>query len=397
MNDEKKSSQGEFILVESPVAIIEPVGGHGGMDHYDFGLLSGLRNAGVDAALYTCEQTVDYEGHRIIRYFDKVYDKSLSKFMRLMLFAKGLIYSLADAHAAKSKLVHYHFFGVGGLEAMMLMAARIAGFRILVTVHDIESFSVRTKLSGAMRIFYKIADAYIVHNESSKREFLSTTSIDERKVNIVPHGNYLHVLGDRWEQSDARAELKIPQDKKVVLFFGQIKDVKGLDLLLEAAARVNAELSDLFLLIAGRPWKTDFSRYHSIIREQGIEEICRLEIRYIPDEEIPLFFAAADMVCLPYRKIYQSGVLLQAMSRGKPVIASDLPGMVEMIDDGKNGFLFKTEDVESLAEAIRRAFGSDQILSQCGEAALEKARDQYGWDAVGILTRNVYTQLLTRS
>ena len=91
----------------------------------------------------------------------------------------------------------------------------------------------------------------------------------------------------------------------------------------------------------------------------GLHENVRLDIRYIPDEQVSNYYCAADFVVLPYKKIFQSGVLLMAMSYGTPVITSNIPGMTEIVTDGINGLTFQSEDVASLAASLLGALSMD--------------------------------------
>jgi glycosyltransferase involved in cell wall biosynthesis len=136
------------------------------------------------------------------------------------------------------------------------------------------------------------------------------------------------------------------------------------------------------LIIAGKPWKDRFDDYARIISDQGLTDRVVPIIRFIEDEERTLLFIAADVNVLPYRTIYQSGVLLMAMSHGLPVIASDLPANREVIEAGVNGLLFESERPEALAEQVNRFFEDSALQKRMGERAIETISREYDWNTI---------------
>ena len=106
---------------------------------------------------------------------------------------------------------------------------------------------------------YRLAHRVIAHNRISSDELKDRLHVPEDKIAVIPHGNYLHDLRPMPSTVIAREKLGLPPQAKVLLFFGQIKDVKGLDILLSAMPTVLRHYSDAVLLIAGKPWKTDFA------------------------------------------------------------------------------------------------------------------------------------------
>ena len=131
-----------------------------------------------------------------------------------------------------------------------------------------------------------------------------------------------------------------------------IKKVKGLELLLHALSTVVEKNPNVILVIAGRVWKNNFSVYQKIIDENNLSEYCIIHNKFIPHEDVDHYYASADLVVLPYKRIYQSGVLMMSLSYEKVVLVSDLPPLIEVIDDEKNGFVFRSEDVFSLSEKL---------------------------------------------
>jgi len=137
------------------------------------------------------------------------------------------------------------------------------------------------------------------------------------------------------------------------------------------------------LLIAGRVWKSDFSRYAELIELHALAPHCTLHIRYIEDAEAAYFYLCADLVVLPYLRIYQSGVVLEAMSHGSPVLVSDIPGMLEVIDDERTGFVFKSGDPAHLSQRIAEAFTVPGHSTQVARAGLRAVQERNDWSRLG--------------
>jgi glycosyltransferase involved in cell wall biosynthesis len=174
------------------------------------------------------------------------------------------------------------------------------------------------------------------------------------------------------------------------LFFGQIKKVKGLDLLLKALPEVVNKHPKVLVVIAGKVWKDDYSAYRKIIEESGLQDYCIERIHYISNEEVPLYFASADLVVLPYRKIYQSGVLLMAMSYAKPVLAADLDGMREIIRDNETGFLFRQGNARALSERIQQVLQNPAEMDRIALKGYEHVRSNFSWEGIGARTAECY-------
>ena len=121
-----------------------------------------------------------------------------------------------------------------------------------------------------------------------------------------------------------------------------------------------------------------------------------LRADFIPDDETEVYFKAADVLVLPYRHIYQSGVLFLGHSFGLPVLAADVGSLKDEIVEGKTGFVFRPEDPADLAKAIERYFASDLYadLNNRRQEIRDYATERHSWDVVGQMTMNVYAGLL---
>ena len=377
-------------------AIIEPVGGHGGMNYYDFGLCRGLVAAGVTPTLYTCDATEVVPGlpFAVKAEYRGVFGRDPA-WRRGLRYVRGSLRALIGARIAGNRLAHFHVFQVSVLELFNVALAKLLLMRVVITAHDVEAF--RGEWSSLKSWVYGLADCVIAHNLVSQRELVQVLGIPERKIHVIPHGNYLGDIKPLPPAGSARAKLGLPPEAPVLLFFGQIKEVKGLDLLLDALAVVKSSVPEVLLLIAGKMWGQDFADYQAQIDHLGLGHNCITHIRYIADDEVAAYYAAADLVVLPYRKIYQSGVILMAMSYGKPVLASNLEGMAEVIDEGVSGFLFRTEDSADLAKQLLSVLADPAGMQRVAGNGLVLMRDAYAWERIGRLTAGCYASALRSS
>jgi len=237
-----------------------------------------------------------------------------------------------------------------------------------------------------------------VHTEKMKRELVEEFGVRGTRITVIPFGINNSVPDTVLTPGMARQRLGIREDSKAILFFGNIAPYKGLEYLIAAFRLVLARNEDYQLIIAGRP-KSD-EAYWSAIRDGISDEVEKgrvlLKAEFIPDDETEVYFKAADVLALPYRHIYQSGVLFLGYSFGLPVLAADVGSLRDEVVEGKTGFVFKPEDPAELARAIERYFASDlyRDLSGRRQAIREYATKKHSWDTVSRLTTSVYAGLL---
>ncbi len=269
------------------------------------------------------------------------------------------------------------------------------------------------------------ADVLVVHarseGEEAERRVRGRAAVE---VTFLP----VHELGGEVpSRLTARAELGVAS-KNVALFFGHVRPFKALDVALRAWAKLRTE--DALLLVAGEAWWKGEEEYRRLARELGLchserseesgragramnefgaahpprsladarddgagarDDRVRFDFRFIPDSEIATYFAAADVVLAPYRIEAQSGVALTAFHFARPVIATTVGGLPEIIREGENGYLVPPDDPDALARAIDGFFAQGDRASMERAAAAAAAR--YSWEEYG----RVFTHLVTGS
>jgi glycosyltransferase involved in cell wall biosynthesis len=165
-------------------------------------------------------------------------------------------------------------------------------------------------------------------------------------------------FGDPMPRAAAREQLDLPAEAPVLLFFGFVREYKGLHVLLEALPQVLDAYPEARLVVAGEAYD-DPERYRSIIRREGIEHAVTWNDGYVPGEAVPAYFSAADLVVQPYVTATQSGVAQIAFHFETPMVVTDVGGLAEVVPDGDAGLVVPPEDPEALAEAIARFFAEE--------------------------------------
>jgi D-inositol-3-phosphate glycosyltransferase len=368
------------------IAVIEPVGGHGGMDYYDYGLAMGLGANDVEVFFYTSSNTKVRVFPNVITlfYFKNMWKRNF--FIKVSKYVVGHCLAIRDVKNREIKIIHLHFFTFRLIDLLILRYARLKDLKVIVTIHDITSFDEKAN-SIIERNCFKYINGIIVHNQSSLKALNNKYDVSVPKT-IIPHGNYLPFIDDI---SNIKKESR---GKFTLLFFGQIKKVKGLDILLEALSIVNNKGCQIELIIAGKAWKSDLNQYKELIKKLKIEDIVTTDFRYIPDEEVASYYKQADLVVLPYREIYQSGVLLLTLSYGKPVLCSDLEPFKEIIIDNESGFLFDNGSPRHLAAKIEEIVLDRDNLRRVVGNTNSMIRDSYDWIKIGGLTKTFYSEIV---
>jgi glycosyltransferase involved in cell wall biosynthesis len=180
----------------------------------------------------------------------------------------------------------------------------------------------------------------------------------------------------------SRSERDLPSEARIALFLGLIRPYKGVDLLLEAWHRLPAGCN-WHLVVAGEPWGDQGKRLRRQVDRLGIGARVRLELRWIPEGEVGSWLAAADLVVLPYRSGSQSAVAPLALGAGRPVVASRVGGLPEVVHHGVNGLLVEPGSVDALA----------RVFAELDDAQLaELTRGARDWR--GTITWNSYASAI---
>jgi len=378
------------------VYYVDPVGGHLGMHYYDFSLCRELTKKNIKVILQTCDETQKYIDslNFPVRFpFKRIYGDRWKIFRGLRYF-RGLFKIIFSAKKERASILHFHFFHFPPLDWIVMKFVKKLGLLIIITAHDVVPFDSDQKEIPWLKRLYHTADIVIVHTQESFKEINKKFNLREEKIKVIPHGPFLTFSEKNTISRDAaRIKLGISKNIKVILFFGQIKKVKGIGHLIAAFPKVLEAVPESLLVIAGPEWRHSFREYAGIIQDLGIQSKVLTRIEYIPEEEVTLYFSAADVVALPYIKIYQSGVLFMAHSFAKPIVASAVGGLAEVIRDGETGILVPPADEKALADALIDVLKNRQKANELGIKGKKTAAEVYGWAAIAGQTADLYCSI----
>jgi D-inositol-3-phosphate glycosyltransferase len=227
------------------------------------------------------------------------------------------------------------------------------------------------------RFAFRAVDHFIVHSDAVERELLRVDP--HAKHTKLPHGIF-EIFGEAMSREDARSILNLPQDAPVILFFGYIRKYKGLDILLRALPAVLERMPALRVVIAGEFYGNE-EEHRTLITSLGIpEKNLLLATDYIPNDEVSKYFAASNVVVLPYRSATQSGIVPIAYQFGRPVIVTDVGGLRESVTDGVSGLIASEATPDAIANAVLSFF--DEQMEGKLAAGVADQRKKYSWDAL---------------
>ena len=221
-----------------------------------------------------------------------------------------------------------------------------------------------------IRKLFKEVDGFIVMSEQVEQELLD----------LRPSANYIKVFHPILNDISIKDKITSKSnlglaDKKIILFFGLVRKYKGLEVLIEANKYLTDKLTDYQILICGESY-SNIKFYNQIIEKNSIGNEIKWVNKFIPDDEVSTYFSASDLVVLPYLSASQSGIIPLAYSYQKPVVASDIKGIKEMILEGKTGYLFEKNNAKILSEKIENFFKNEKDHS----TEIEKFRERFSWD-----------------
>jgi len=221
--------------------------------------------------------------------------------------------------------------------------------------------------------FARSVDGFI----AMSKEVMSDLELFDRQKprEFCPHPLYDH-FGELTPKAIAKERLGLDNQTNYLLFFGFIRDYKGLDLLLKAMADESIRALKLKLLVAGE-FYTDSRPYSEIIKENRLEDSVIMANDFIPDSQVANYFNCCDIVVQPYKDATQSGVTQIAYHFEKPMITTNVGGLAEIVPDDKVGFVVNP-DVNEIADAIVRFYTEKREIEFIGEIKTEKLK--YSWE-----------------
>lgn len=249
--------------------------------------------------------------------------------------------------------------------------------KVLFVCHNVfphERFPMDRFLTKAV---LRQGNCYIVQSKTDAQDLQSVIKNPVFRQTVHPTYNAFKLQDLSKEQ--ARSLIAIGQEQKVLLFFGFIREYKGLSYLLQAMPDVIRKVKDARLLVVG-----DFSgpeeknRYLDMVQQYKLADAVKVYDGYVSDKEVEKFFAACDLVVLPYISATQSGIAQIAYGFEKPVIVTNVGGLPDVVDDGKTGYVVEAGSPAALADAVIRYFAQNK--EEEFTQNVKKQAYRFSWD-----------------
>jgi len=250
----------------------------------------------------------------------------------------------------------------------MLTRARIVYLCHNVVAHEagwVDRFATRLALSTG--------HGFVVHSQEDADNLRAIRPL--AVVRKSPHPTYDVFAARGLSREAARRALDLPPDERVILFFGFVRPYKGLEVLLKALPAVLRQMP-VTLLVVGEFWRGE-AEARALIDRLGIAASVRLINRYVPNEEVERYFAAADVVALPYVSATGSGICQIAFGHRRAVIATSVGCLKEVVAEGRTGLIVPPGDPDALAAAVIRFF-RDRLRDRF-EGEIDRRQDRFGW------------------
>ncbi len=254
------------------------------------------------------------------------------------------------ANRADALIFHWwHPFFAPAYQAIIRTAPK-ASARLAIC-HNVLPHDKGAMFKHAIKFGLAGFDGYVVHGDSERDDLLRL--FPKAKILKLFHPIYDIFSGEDTSKAEARQRLGISLDTRMILYFGLIRPYKGVDTLLKALPMLS-EVDRLKCYVVGEVYSG--KEELEMLMAKLPAERATLVDSYIPNESVSDWFRACDLVVLPYRSATQSGIIPIAYRCGRPVVATKVGALPDVVKEGETGYLVEPNDPEALADAIRRYF-----------------------------------------
>lgn len=359
-------------------------GGWGGIAHYAFNLANALGELGTDVGLLT---NTRYELEALPRRFDvdACFDGA-ARYPRLVLTLVRRLAKLAP------DVVHLQSPLSTRFDAFLWPLVRTR-YPLAITAHNVRSHEGTGWERGALWRCLRGADGVVVHTRESAEAVRER--LPRARIAVIHHGDYAFFgAGRPADRAAARARLGLPARARILLAFGAIRPYKGIHGAIGALPRIRARHPDAHLVVAGPLLVGTEDEYRTAIARAGVADAVTFRPRYVPHDEVLLYFAAADVAIYNYRDVTDSGSLRIACALGTPVVATAVGGFREFLTDGVTGRLVDPEAPGRLADAVSELLADPAAAARLAHAARGLATRAWSWADSAKATLDFYHAIL---
>jgi glycosyltransferase involved in cell wall biosynthesis len=360
---------------------------------YDRALARGLASAGHQVTLHGRRLGADDNGAAGINLLADFYrvagSRAVAALPRLArLGIKGVDHAwsmtqlLRRLRRSRPDVIHFQWLALPLVDGALLAAfQRIAP--LVLTVHDTDPFNGDPTSGLQQHGFARCLatfDRLIVHTAQGQARLLQRGIPADRLI-MLPHGLLTQ---------PTLAPADPMTGPLTFLLFGKVKPYKGVDVMIEAFARLPPALqSQAEVRVVGKPYM-DMAPLHALATSRGVGRRISFEQRFVHDDEVDALFGPGAVAVFPYREIEASGVLFLALAHGRPVIASDLGSFSDTVTDGVHGHLVPADDIAALTDALAHVIADRGFAASCASSARSLADAVPSWDEIGQRTAGAY-------
>jgi len=292
----------------------------------------------------------------------------------------------------KGEIVHFHWwtFYLFPVFFIIIILSKLRGKKIICTAHNVLSHETSKIDEILTNLMFKLSHRIIVHSKTNKNQLKEVFKIKDEKISVIPYGVLNFYKKEEITKEQACEKLGLENQDKIILYFGNIRKYKGVDVLIKSFAKTKKEVSNAKLIIAGKNW-IDWQPFQRLINGHNLNKDIILHLDYISALEIPYYFSACDLVVLPYLFFEsQSGPGNIALAFRKAMVVSNVGGLPDLVKD-KN-VIVQSNNEDELAQAIIKILKDENFRTRLENDSKELAQ-KYSWDKIAEKTIELYKSL----
>lgn len=277
-------------------------------------------------------------------------------------------------------IIHYWMPFMGPSLGLIGRRLKKAGIPVIAITHNVLPHEKRLGDKFLTKYFLKSCNGFIALAKSVEediKKFISNPVSD-----FVPHPVY-DIFGEKVSMTEARKELQLENNEKYLLFFGIVREYKGLDLMLKALADDRLKQLNVKLIVAGEFYE-DKEKYMNLIKSLGVEDRVIIHDSFIPSDKVRYYFCASDMITQTYHSATQSGVAQIGYQFEIPLLVTNVGGLAEIVPDGKVGYVTE-KNPSGIADAINDFYVNKRRPQFVSNMIIEKPRFSWSNMVSGIL------------
>lgn len=402
--------------------VVEPRGS-GGMIHYAYQLCTALSNIGTKVTLVTSDEyemenfphnftvqkqmklwspTETSQTESAFGWVGRVVKKSYRATRRVFRGVRLIVEWIRLTNyliQAKPDIIQFGKIEFP-FEAIFLAILKRNGLVLSQVCHEFElreqgNNPLITISNKMYRWVYESFSILFFHGESNRQRFLELFKAPAENLHLIEHGNeglFLSARSKTTSPQQMRERYGIEVNAPVILFFGNLTPSKGLPDLLKAFSSVHKKGGSARLVVVGKPSKfIDMDSLKKLVRELDIAQATIFDAQYLPMEDVGPLMEMATVVVYPYLNSTQSGALQVAYTFGKPVVATNIGGLPEAVEDGQSGFIVPPSAPDELASAIMKLIGNPNLAQEMGSYAKHLSETRFSWDMIAKNIAAIYS------